>query len=67
MKYCIISGEKVEKIVKAYHIIWVTHNSRVSERMVEFGVRTGIPVILKDDSRLIIADALAEKLQKKAL
>ncbi len=33
--------------------------------MVEFGVRTGEPVILNDDSRLIIADSLAEKIQEK--
>ena len=57
--------KKIEKDWKAYHITWVTHNSRVSERMVEFGVRTGEPVVLNDKQRLVIANALSEKIQEK--
>jgi len=56
--------KKIEKNWKAYHITWVTHNSRVNDRMVELGVRTGDPVVLDEASRLVIADALVEKIQE---
>jgi REP element-mobilizing transposase RayT len=55
----------IEKNWKAYHITWVTHGCRISERMVELGVRTGDPVVLDEASRLVIADALAEKIREK--
>lgn len=32
--------------LRAFHIVWVTHNSRVSERMVTFGVKRSDPVIM---------------------
>jgi REP element-mobilizing transposase RayT len=34
--------------LRALHIVWVTHNSRVSERMVTFGVKRSDPVILDE-------------------
>jgi REP element-mobilizing transposase RayT len=34
--------------LRAFHIVWVTHNSRVSERMVTFGVKRNDPVILDE-------------------
>ena len=58
-------NKTIEKNWKAYHITWVTHGSRVSERMIELGVRTGDPVVLDEASRLVIADALAEKIREK--
>ncbi len=33
---------------QAFHLTWVTHNSRVSERMVTFGVKRGEPVLLSE-------------------
>lgn len=39
----------MKKAWQVYHITWVTHNSRVSERMVEFGVKHGEPFILDDE------------------
>ena len=32
-----------------YHITWVTHNSRTSERMVRYKVKKGEPLLLTDD------------------
>jgi REP element-mobilizing transposase RayT len=32
-----------------FHVVWVTHNSRISERMVTFGVKRGEPVSLSND------------------
>ena len=54
-----------EKVKKAYLVTWVTHNSRVSERMVEYGVKTGEPVILGNHERMIVADALADKIREQ--
>ncbi|MGL4609311.1 MAG: transposase [Trueperaceae bacterium] len=34
--------------LKAFHIVWVTHSSRVSERMVTFGVKRSEPIILNE-------------------
>jgi REP element-mobilizing transposase RayT len=34
--------------LRAYHIVWVTHSSRVSERMVTFGLKRSDPVILDE-------------------
>jgi REP element-mobilizing transposase RayT len=31
-----------------FHVVWVTHNSRVSERMVTFGVKRGEPIVLNN-------------------
>ncbi len=41
--------DKMKKAYQVYHITWVTHNSRVSERMVEFGVKHGEPLLLDDE------------------
>lgn len=37
-----------------YHITWVTHNSRVSERMVVFGILGENPLILSGDEEIEI-------------
>jgi REP element-mobilizing transposase RayT len=34
--------------LKAFHIVWVTHNSRISERMVVYGVKLGEAVVLDE-------------------
>jgi len=52
-----------EKELQAYMLTWVTHNSRISERMVKFGVKIGDPVRLNEKSRKIIASALSEKIK----
>ena len=39
----------------AYHITWVTHNSRVSERMVLYKVRRGEPLLLNEEQEVEIS------------
>jgi REP element-mobilizing transposase RayT len=34
--------------LKAFHIVWVTHSSRISERMVTYGIKSGEAVILNE-------------------
>ena len=43
-----------------YLVTFVTHNSRVSERMVEYGVKTGEPVILNPNERFQVAQNISE-------
>ena len=43
-----------------YLVTFVTHNSRVSERMVEYGVKTGPPVILEANERYQVAQNISE-------
>jgi type I restriction-modification system DNA methylase subunit/REP element-mobilizing transposase RayT len=54
-----------EKKLQAYMVTWVTHNSRVSERMVEYGVKMDEPVMLTKESREVITIALAEKIKEQ--
>ncbi len=48
-----------------YHITWVTHNSRISERMIQYSVEKGEPVILNDTDRekiYIIIEGILQEL-----
>jgi REP element-mobilizing transposase RayT/type I restriction-modification system DNA methylase subunit len=49
----------------AYLITWVTHNSRVSERMFEYGVKTGESFILNEVMRNLVCEYLNEKIEKE--
>jgi REP element-mobilizing transposase RayT len=46
--------------LRAYHIVWVTHNSRVSERMVTFGVKCSDPVILSESMECEITEYIKQ-------
>ncbi|MFA6271873.1 MAG: transposase [Patescibacteria group bacterium] len=50
-----------------YHITWVTHNSRVSERMVQFGVKRGEPVVLNNDDEVEITRYIAHMVHEEEL
>ena len=52
---------------RAYHITFVTHNSRVSERMMEFGVKVGEPVILNDEKEVEITRYIAQIVKEDRL
>ncbi len=41
-------------------ITWVTHNSRISERMVEYKVKTGEPFLLNEKQRIHITNEIRE-------
>lgn len=51
----------------AYHVTWVTHNSRVSERMVTFGVKRGEPVLLDQEQEVELTRHLADIIRKDGL
>lgn len=49
----------IEKDWKIYHITWVTHDSRVSERMIEHKVKKGKPVFLSLTEEIEVAQYLS--------
>ncbi len=62
----VFTSEKDSRpLLKAYHVTWVTHNSRVSERMVQFGVRRGEPFIFKENQRNDVYNYLVGKILKE--
>jgi hypothetical protein len=48
-------------------VTFVTHNSRVSERMVTYGVKSGDPLILNAADRLLIAQNISEACHSHAI
>ncbi len=51
----------IRKQLRAYHVIWVTHNSRVSEKMIRVKAIHGKPVIMDEEIQTIVTDAVFEK------
>jgi REP element-mobilizing transposase RayT len=45
---------------QAFHVTWATHNSRYSERMAQYKVKTGEPVYLSEKEELVITQTIAE-------
>ena len=50
--------KKKEKEVKAFHVTWATHNSRISDRMIEYKVKTGDPFIFSDEEEIKISEII---------
>jgi len=48
---------------KRIFITWVTHNSRMSERMIKFRVKKDEGYFLEDEDRVLIYDLICEKLE----
>ncbi|MBZ0315487.1 MAG: N-6 DNA methylase [Anaerolineae bacterium] len=53
-----------ERSRSLYFVTFVTHNSRVSERMVTYGSQAGEPFILNAQDRLLMAQKIAETCQR---
>ena len=51
--------------MELYHIIWATHNSRVSERMIKYGVWPGEPLLLDSESELFLTITIARIVKRK--
>ena len=51
----------------AYHITWVTHNSRVSERMITYHVAVGEPLLLTPSDEVEIAEFILRTILKNKL
>lgn len=43
-----------------YHIVWVTHNSRVSERMIKYRVKRGEPLYLTPEEEVEITQFIRD-------
>ncbi|HPO49183.1 MAG TPA: TaqI-like C-terminal specificity domain-containing protein, partial [Spirochaetota bacterium] len=56
---------KREKKVEPFHITWVTHNSRASERMVEYKVKTGESFIFTDEEEIKITEIIKDIVQEE--
>lgn len=50
-----------------FHIIWVTHNSRVSQRMIEYGVKRDEQRILNNEDQIFITQEIAKIVQEDGL
>lgn len=48
-----------------WFVTFVTHNSRVSERMVTFGVKSGEPLFFSPEDQIFVAEKIAEKCKKE--
>lgn len=51
----------------AYHVIWVTHNTRLSERMITFNVRMGEPVLMTPDMEIEVAESVLRSVRHNRL
>jgi hypothetical protein len=52
---------------RLWFITFVTHNSRISERMVVYGVEKGEPLIFSAEDQLFIAEKIAEAIKRYGL
>jgi len=46
--------------MRIYHIVWVTHNSRISERMITYRVKRGEPLLLTSDEEVEITEFIRD-------
>jgi REP element-mobilizing transposase RayT len=53
--------------MNVYHVTWVTHSSRVSERMVTYKVKSGEPLQLDDELELEITGYVAQIVKENKL
>ncbi len=56
-----------EKEKKPHHITWVTHNSRISQRMINYKVKKGDALWLDDEWELNITKTIAEIIKQDNL
>lgn len=43
-----------------YHITWVTHNSRISNRMARYKIIPGKPLLLDEESEVAVTGIIAD-------
>lgn len=49
-----------KKELTPFHITWVTHNSRTSERMVKYKVKKAEPIVLSDEDEIEITSYIGQ-------
>ena len=50
---------------QAYHVTWVTHNSRISERILRFRIKTNEAIIFDEQMRNGVYKYLCEKIERE--
>ena len=55
---------KLEESSHMWFVTFVTHNTRVSERMVTYGVKMGSPIIFNLQQRQLIGNLLTKAFEK---
>ena len=50
-----------------YHIIWVTHNSRISERMILYHIKRGEPFILNKSEEIEVTHYILDMVKEYQL
>jgi REP element-mobilizing transposase RayT len=53
--------------LEVFLVTWVTHNSRVSERMIDFGVKKGATVVLSKKEEVYITKTISNIVNEKKL
>ena len=48
-----------QKEKQAFHVTWVTHNARTSQRMIEYKVKKGETIWLDEELEMVVANELA--------
>ncbi|PKQ47004.1 Eco57I restriction-modification methylase domain-containing protein [Confluentibacter flavum] len=56
-----------EKDKKPFHITWVTHNSRTSQRMIDHKVKKGDAFWLEDEQEVVVAKTIKEIVEQDGL
>jgi len=56
-----------EKEKKAFHITWVVHNSRTSQRMIDYKVKKGVAFWLEDEHEVVVAKTIKEIVEQDDL
>ncbi len=57
----------IEKEKKPFHITWVTHNSRTSQRMIDNKVKKGDAFWLEDEHEVVVAKTIKEIVEQNGL
>ena len=56
-----------QKEKQAFHVTWVTHNARTSQRMIDYKVKKGEPFWLNEELEIFITKEIAEIVKEDAL
>ncbi|MEX2411002.1 MAG: TaqI-like C-terminal specificity domain-containing protein, partial [Candidatus Paceibacterota bacterium] len=56
-----------QKENQAYHVTWVTHNARTSQRMKQFGVEKGAPFLMSDEQEAFITREIVRMVEEDGL
>lgn len=59
--------ENITDSEEIYHITWVTHNSRISERMRLYKVKIGEPIIFSDEDKKVVTEIIKKVINEYSI